>query len=643
MELHPQPPEAQPEIRFVDFCAGLGGFHHALDELFDRTASGQLPRFTLVAAAELQRDLRQTYVVNFPSVAGTYAGLHPANRIAEARASRLWSDSLLEALPKYNADGLAEVHGDLSVFLDDSLSSLRRWSDGSQVLPQHDLLCAGFPCQPFSKSGAQKGFDDTNGTVFHLIATILSEVRPAFVILENVGNFERHDGGNTWRRVREILTDELGYVVHATTHVSSRSQSRGLLSPHHLGHPHHRERFFIVACRRERLASDSASVDTLRARALARAWPFPNNFRSADAPATVLREREAAAEGRLREIISAPKRDADRDALRASQLTADRVHAIRHWEKLLSKLLSFDRSGRKDHWRRSFPSFPIWGYELDPWNWYPADCHPTDWISSFTKLRSKRQKLIDAAGDELRARTDGRLDLTEYPPRGERSWRCGTMSNEVLDRFISELPKYVRERQDWPEWKQAFIRRNREFAIALWTAFAKQPNWLRGWLDELYCSVSAASNQKLEWNCKDTDLTLEGKILSFRPSGVRVRRLVHVPALVAISTTQVPVVPILNPNEPSNGAVPGVAWRHLLPSEALQLQGFPETWRLPPSRDRAFTCLGNAVHAQLVSSIFESWFGAETASVHTDDHGEQPSNVSQLRLMSLPESVACSA
>jgi DNA (cytosine-5)-methyltransferase 1 len=429
--------------------------------------------------------------------------------------------------------------------------------------------------------------------------------------------------------------------------VSSRSQSRGLLSPHHLGHPHHRERFFIVACRRERLASDSRSVDALRDRALARAWPFPGNFRSAAAPAAVLREREVVAEGRLREIISSPKTEAERDALRASQLSADRVYAVRHWEKLLNKLKALDSRERSPTWRRSFPSFPIWGYELDPWNWYPADIHPSEWITSPSKLRARREGLMDSAAAIVRSSTNGRLELPNFKPSGDRAWRSERLSATAFHRFISELPSYVRERKEWPDWKMSFIRRNREFAIDLWTAFARQPEWFRDWLDELFGRVTAPSNQKLEWNCKGAELTLHDKILSFRPSGVRVKRLVHVPALVAISTTQVPVVPKLNADESVDGVGADVPWRHLLPSEGLQLQGFPSSWCLPSSRDRSFTCLGNAVHAQVVSAIFESWFGVEQMA---NDAAEQQSslfNVAQLRSSSAtnpaPPPVACSA
>ena len=78
------------------------------------------------------------------------------------------------------------------------------------------------------------------------ILDILKLQTPSHVILENVGNFERHDHGRTWHIVRSSL-GRLGYEVRATRHKASGGD--GLLSPHHLGFPHHRERFFAVASR----------------------------------------------------------------------------------------------------------------------------------------------------------------------------------------------------------------------------------------------------------------------------------------------------------------------------------------------------------------------------------------------------------
>ena len=86
-------------------------------------------------------------------------------------------------------------------------------------IPEFDVLIGGFPCQPFSMMGKQKGFEDTRGTMFFRIAEIISyqiEVRkhkPRAVILENVRALRTHDNGHTLMRIEEILRDNLGYSV----------------------------------------------------------------------------------------------------------------------------------------------------------------------------------------------------------------------------------------------------------------------------------------------------------------------------------------------------------------------------------------------------------------------------------------------
>lgn len=80
-------------------------------------------------------------------------------------------------------------------------------------IPPFDVLCGGFPCQPFSIAGKQRGFDDTRGTMFFEIARILKYHKPKAVFLENVDNLVRHDNGNTLKIITNTL-DELGYDVH---------------------------------------------------------------------------------------------------------------------------------------------------------------------------------------------------------------------------------------------------------------------------------------------------------------------------------------------------------------------------------------------------------------------------------------------
>ncbi len=102
-------------------------------------------------------------------------------------------------------------------------------------IPNHDILCAGFPCQSFSISGKQKGFEDTRGTLFFDIARITSYHKPKILFLENVKNFVRHDNGNTLKTVLDTL-DNLEYEVFYQ-----------VLNTSNFGLPQNRERIYIVA------------------------------------------------------------------------------------------------------------------------------------------------------------------------------------------------------------------------------------------------------------------------------------------------------------------------------------------------------------------------------------------------------------
>jgi DNA-cytosine methyltransferase len=111
------------------------------------------------------------------------------------------------------------------------------------LVPAHDILFAGFPCQPFSKGGAQKGMSEqTQGTLFHEIMRIVEARRPLLVILENVANLVGHDEGRTW--------DTIVKALRAAKYNVDREPL--LISPHEIkkargGAPQNRPRVYIVA------------------------------------------------------------------------------------------------------------------------------------------------------------------------------------------------------------------------------------------------------------------------------------------------------------------------------------------------------------------------------------------------------------
>jgi DNA (cytosine-5)-methyltransferase 1 len=102
------------------------------------------------------------------------------------------------------------------------------------VVPKHDLLVAGFPCQPFSISGKMKGFEDTRGTLIHNVLQIIEKREPKVVLLENVKHLVHHDSGNTLKTIIKHLED-LGYII-----------SWKVLNASNFGVPQNRERILII-------------------------------------------------------------------------------------------------------------------------------------------------------------------------------------------------------------------------------------------------------------------------------------------------------------------------------------------------------------------------------------------------------------
>ena len=167
------------KFTFVDLFAGIGGFHIALKSI------GMKP----VLTCEIDKFARKTYLANFKN--------------------------------KYLSDP--------NLFPEDI------WNVNIKKIPKFDILCAGFPCQPFSQAGYKRGFkDNRNGNLFFSIEEILQVKKPIAFILENVGHLKNHDNGKTFKTIYSSI-QKLNY-----------SFDFKILRASDYGLPQHRPRIFMV-------------------------------------------------------------------------------------------------------------------------------------------------------------------------------------------------------------------------------------------------------------------------------------------------------------------------------------------------------------------------------------------------------------
>ena len=341
------------------------------------------------------------------------------------------------------------------------------------------VLAAGFPCQPFSKSGKQKGMTEDRGTLFDHIMYLVEKRQPSVVLLENVRNLagprHRHEFDYVIEKLRNA-----GYIV---------SSKPAVFSPHRIapsfgGRPQIRERLFITAT---------------FCPALQNVEPEPLSL----LPGTEMQDIHS---WNIRDYLDSPT-----TSNQFLELSDDEIKWIEAWEYFQSKI--------KKSSNMRLPGFPMWA---DEW---PAP----------KSIASRTRRLKEV-----------------------------------------------------PDWKKIFLKNN-------WNFYDTNSNFIDKWKKQFSIDEFPKSRRKFEWQAQDAD-SIWNCTVHLRPSGIRVKRLTYLPALVAMNQSS-----IIGPER-----------RRLSPSEAARLQGLPQGFDFGDQPlGQTYKQLGNGVNVGVVWQVLR-------AHVHRD-------------------------
>jgi DNA (cytosine-5)-methyltransferase 1 len=346
---------------FVDLFAGIGGFHAALSGMGGKC----------VYASEINRNASETYKRNWGFTAS----------------------------------------GDLT--LDVSSKSIN--------VPEHDVLAAGFPCQPFSKSGLQLGMEEDRGELFWTILSVIERHKPKIVILENVRNLYGPRHRHEWDAIIYSLRST-GYLVSSTPNVVSPHR----IPPNLGGRPQFRERIFITATHIGALGNYlSPNIGPPDMTTVFRDWNPKYWNLETHLPVT-----------------ASDKSD-------GTQLTESEIYWIDAWDDFL-KSLKRNRRGEK------LAGFPIWAETWKNLSQDEATSSLPKWkqqiIEKNLTLYRENKKVIDDWSDRWNIFTD------KFPPsRRKFEWQAQDL-NSVWDAVIQLRPSGIRVK--YPNYVPAAVASN---------------------------------------------------------------------------------------------------------------------------------------------------------------------------------------
>jgi DNA (cytosine-5)-methyltransferase 1 len=409
-------------MKFIDLFAGLGGFHIALSKL----------GMECVFASEINEELRQIYKKNH--------GILPAGDIR-------------------------------AVSVED--------------IPKHDVLCAGFPCQPFSSAGKKNGSQcPTSGKLIDEVFRIVRHHHPKYIFLENVPQIITIQNGEFWAYIKESLED-IDYTIDYKQY-----------SPHEFGIPQQRQRVFVVA---KKVGLPDFT------------WPDIEHNLNLDINSIIQHKNKVN-----------------------TSVEPQKINTLELWHDFVNNVTGIT-------------SHTVLAAEFGAT--YPVE------------------DLLNLSLDEFR----------------KYKGAFGTSLSECtsIEECLSKLPDYLQKDPGVaPNWIKPYIVTSRAI-------YNQHKDFIDNWKSPIINLHK--SWQKLEWRGDRDNPNIWEHLVQFRASGIRVMRPKLIPSLVAMTSTQVPII--------------GAEKRYLTTREAAALQAMETLKILPEAKSNAFKALGNAVNAKIINCI----------------------------------------